>query len=332
VRRLTAFAALAAVSAVAVAGCGSSDQEATETGTAAATKSITVGFDNPLAYTNNIAVLIAQKQGFFKDEGITVKTVAFNGGSDATKALVGGSIQVQAGVGFDAIGAQAKSIDAKAFFGVAQDSDFAFFANPDTGATSFKALAGKKVAISTFGSYTDFLTKQIVSTQGLASDAITEVPLGPNPTIVASVAKGETAGTWAPSPYGGLYKGKAQSIGTASELGFPSQYSSLIAMGDYIDSQADTLKRFNDAIQKAIEWHRTHRDQAIALAVAQMKMPQEIAETSYDAAAPILTASGEINQAGMEAMAKAVPELKLGPSAPAVTDTYTDALLPAGSS
>lgn len=323
------FVALVAAGSVVFAGCGSSDDGDGSTGQTSSgseVKDLTVGFDNPLAYTNNIAVLIAQDQGFFKKHGLNVKTVAFNGGSDATKALAGGSIQVQAGVGFDAVGAQANSIDAKVFYGVAQDSDFAFFANPETGVTSFKDLDDKKVAISTFGSYTDFLTKQIAATQDVS---ITEVPLGPNPTIIASVVKGDTAGTWDPVAYEGLFKGAAKNIGTVADLGIPSQYSSLLAMNDYIESDADTLRSFGDAIQEAIAWHQSHRDEAIALAVKDMKLPQPVAEASYDVAKPILTPDGEINAAGMEAMAEAVPELKLGPEAPAAQDTYTDAVLPA---
>lgn len=317
---------LALLAVFAVAGCGSDDSD-NGSSSDGGVKKVTVGFDNPLGFTNNIGILTAQDQGFFKKHGLQVKTVNFNGGSDATKALAGGSIDVQGGVGFDAVGAQAKSIDAKVFYGVAQDSDFAFFANPDTGVSSFEDLEGKKVAISTFGSYTDFLTKQIVAAKNLPAGSITEVPLGPNPAIIGSVTKGTTSGTWDPSALAGLFKGKAKNIGTVSDLGIPSQYSSLLAMNDYIDKNKETLTAFADAMKEATAWIKAHKAETIALAIKVMKLPKPVATAFYDASEPILTPDGAINVAGLEAMAKAVPSLKLGPSAPPVADTYTDAIV-----
>jgi NitT/TauT family transport system substrate-binding protein len=323
----TMAAVAAAAAALAATGCGSdSGGTAAKAGgsSGSGAKTITVGFDNALAYTNNIAVLVAQQEGFFKRQGLTVKTVAFNGGSDATKALAGGSIQVQAGVGFDAVGAQAKSIDAKVFYGIAQESDFGFLANPATGVTSLKDLAGKKAAISAFGSYTDFLTKKTAVGAGLGEDSIKEVPLGPNPTIIASISKGQTAGTWDPAGLAPLFKGKAKVIARVSDLGIPSQYSSLIATGDYIKNNGDALKRFAAAIKQAIAWHQSHQKEAVALAVKAMKLPAPVASGFYDNAKAVLTPDGAINADGLKAMADAVPALKLGPKAPAVTDIYTN--------
>ncbi len=323
----------AAIAPVAVmltlASCGNGSATSTAGGSAATGSggnthaTITVGFDNPLAFANNIGVLVASDKGFFQQHGLQVKTIAFNGGSDVTKALIGGSVQVQAGVGFDAVAAQAKSVDAKIFYGVAQQSDFAFFANPTTGVTSLKQLKGKKVAISSFGSYTDFLTKRIAAAQGLPADSVTEVPLGPNPAIVSSVTSGSTVGTWQPAELEALFKGKAHSIGTVANLDIPSQYSSLIASGSYITSHHQALSQFAAAMKQATAWIKTHRTQTIALAVKDMKLPPPIAAASYKADASLLTPDGAVNVAGLKAMAEAVPALTLGPKAPAVSSTYT---------
>ena len=274
-------------------------------------------------------VLIAIDQGFFKKRGLDVSTVGFNGGSDAVKALIGGSIDVQAGVGFDVVGAQAKGLKVKGFFGIAQDSDFAFFANPESGVSTFADLDGKTVAISTFGSYTDYLTKQIAAQNNLSDDAIKEAPLGTTPAIVGAVVSNKVAGTWEPAFLEGLFKGKAKNIGSPKDLGIPSQYSTLLAKDDYLSGHGDVIKRFNDAIAEAIQWHATHEKEAIALAVKQLQVPEPVAAAGYAAAKPIYTPSGEMSAAGFESMAKAVPALKLGPTAPATDGLYTTEYLPA---
>jgi NitT/TauT family transport system substrate-binding protein len=329
-----AIAALA-VLILTLTACGSSDDGSTSAATGTqggggnAPASLKVGFDSPQAYTNNMPVLIAIDQGFFKKRGLDVTTVGFNGGSDAVKALIGGSIDVQAGVGFDVVGAQAKGLKVKGFFGIAQDSDFGFFANPDSGVSSFADLDGKSAAISAFGSYTDYLTKQIAAQNDLSEDAIKEVPLGTTPAIVGAVTSNKVAGTWEPAFLEGLFKGKAQNIGSPKDLGVPSQYSTLLAKEDYLADNGDAIRRFNEAIAEAIEWHATHQKEAIALAVKQLEVPEPVAAAGYDAAKAVYTPSGEMNPAGFESMAQAVPALKLGPKAPATDDLYTTEYLPA---
>jgi len=68
-----------AMTAIALSACSSNGAStSTNSGAAGQNASLTVGFDNPLGYTNNMPVLIAIDQGYFAKNGLDVKTVAFN--------------------------------------------------------------------------------------------------------------------------------------------------------------------------------------------------------------------------------------------------------------
>jgi NitT/TauT family transport system substrate-binding protein len=280
-----------------------------------------VGFDNPLAYTNNMAVLIAIDQGFFTKRGLTVKTVGFSGGSTATRALVAGSADIQAGVGFDAVQAAASNLGVKIFYTVARDSDFALYGSKAAGVSTPAQLKGKSIAVSAFGSYSDFLARSTAKAAGLPPTSIKRVALGTNAALFGGLARGSVAATWNPSGLAGVIKGTSI-IGTTKSLNIPTQYSSLLAKTSWLSSHASVAKRFTAAIADAITWHRAHKQEAIALAVKDLKIPQPVAAASYAAADPIFTSDGKVSEAGLQSMADAVPELGIAKSAPKVTDMY----------
>src|ERR1044071_1228637 len=114
---------IAALAACSSAGGSSSSAGSSSSGNGAQTTNITVGFDSPQAYTNNMPVLIAIKNDYFAKHGLNVQTIGFSAGSDAVKALVSNTIQIQAGVGFDVVSAQAKNLPAQAFCGLEQNSE-----------------------------------------------------------------------------------------------------------------------------------------------------------------------------------------------------------------
>jgi NitT/TauT family transport system substrate-binding protein len=285
---------------------------------------ITVGFDSPQAYTNDMPVLIAIAEGYFKKEGLNVKTVGFTAGSDAAKALISNSIQVQDGVGFDVVSADAAGATAQAFYGIAQRSDFALFVSKKSGVTSFSGLSGKSVAISGFGSYTDYLSKEVAAKEHLGS--FNEAALHQTPAIVSSVLNGSVTSAWEPLELTPLFKGEVNVL-PVSQLGLASQYSTLIANKSYISSHTAQLKKFAAAISQAIAWHQSHKSAAIALAVQKLGVPLPAAEQGYAAAKGVYVRGGAISRPGMDAMATAVPALKLGTKAPSLSQLISTAIV-----
>jgi NitT/TauT family transport system substrate-binding protein len=290
---------------------------------------LAVGFDNPLAYANNMPVLIAIDQGFFEEQQLTVTTVGFSGGSDATRALVSGAINLQAGVGFDSVAANTNDLDVKIVYTIARDTDFVLYGSTAAGITEPSDLDGGSLAISAFGSFSDYLARSTAPAIGLDADSIEITALGTNPALFAAIDSGTVGGTWNPASLASVITGSTI-LATTTSLEIPTQYSSVIAAGDWLADNGDVVRRFNVALEKAIAWHQdpANRDAAIELAVTVMELPEDSAAAGYDGAFEIYTEDGMPSVEGLEAMASAVPDLGLGDDVPDVDSLYTNDYLP----
>ena len=123
-------------------------------------------------------VNIGFDQGIFKKHGLDLKIVDFTGGAKMGQAMAAGAIDIGDGAGtemaFGAKGAPMIAICESAstfpFLGVGVPAD--------SPAKSGKDLKGKIMGVSTSGSLTDWLAKQLSIKQGWGPDGMTRVAIG----------------------------------------------------------------------------------------------------------------------------------------------------------
>lgn len=295
-----------------VTACGSGSS-------AKASPKLKLGLVQSQDFIHAMPARVAQAQGFFKDEGLDVSVVDFSAGSDLTKAMAGGSIQVGAATGLDAVSAAAHDIKLQAFYGTYGDSPMALIVPTGSKITGFKDLAGAKVGISKAGSLTDYITKAALAAVNVPVAKVTEVPLGDPGTTMAALGRGDIDAFVLPVNFGYIEaaQGKGQVAQMASDvLGKDSQFGILMAKQDYIGANKDNLKKLAAAYTKSIAWMKANKDKTVALAVAKLGMPQPIAEKTYDGLIGGFSSDGKVNAAGMDAYAKALPDLGIATSSP----------------
>jgi NitT/TauT family transport system substrate-binding protein len=129
-----------------------------------------------------IAVDVGDKMGFFKKHGIDVKIIDFTGGGKMTQAMVAGSIDIGIGAGTE----MAHIVKGAPMMTVCENTTtfpFLSIGVPwDSPFKSVKELKGKKVGISSAGSLTDWLARELERTEGWAPDSITRVAIGSGPS------------------------------------------------------------------------------------------------------------------------------------------------------
>src|ERR671921_466891 len=109
-------------------------------------KDITLGVGGkPLLYY--LPLTIAERKGFFKEEGLNVTINDFGGGAKSLQALVGGSVDVVAGAYEHTIRMQAKGQDIRAVIELGRFPGMVLAVKKDKAASvkSFKDLKGFKV-------------------------------------------------------------------------------------------------------------------------------------------------------------------------------------------
>ncbi|AWQ04106.1 ABC transporter substrate-binding protein [Bordetella bronchiseptica] len=138
---------------------------------------------------NYLPLTLAERLGYFKDEGLDVKITDFASGSKALQSLVGGSADVVMGYYDHTIQMHAKNQDIRAFVQTGRYPGLVMgvtkgFADKYRG---LQDLKGARVGVIGPGSSTHFMLNYLLQKEGVALDAPSIVAVGVGPMVVAAV-------------------------------------------------------------------------------------------------------------------------------------------------
>ena len=151
---------------------------------------IAVGGKNLFYY---LPLSIAERQGYFKDEGLEVEIPNFAGGSQALRALVGGSADMVSGAYEHTINMVAKKQPIKAVVLQARYSSMVLVM-PNDKAAKYKGgkdLKGMKVGVTAPGSSTNMFVNSLLAKDGLKPSDVVIVGVGTGAGAFAALEKGE---------------------------------------------------------------------------------------------------------------------------------------------
>ena len=136
--------------------------------------------------------MLAKQLGEYEKAGVDVELVDFKGGSEALKAVLGGSADVVSGYFDHCVNLAAKDQHLQSFVVYDRYPGFALVVSPkQTGKIkSIKDLAGKKVGVSAPGSSTDFFLKYLLSKNGVDPNSVGVIGVGLGATAVAAMEQG----------------------------------------------------------------------------------------------------------------------------------------------
>jgi NitT/TauT family transport system substrate-binding protein len=311
--------ALAATALVAVALAGSAPAFAEGAAPSAKATKINLGLVQGQDFIHALPAQVAAAHGLFAKQGLDVTIVGFTSGSDLTKAMAGGSIDVGAATGLDAVSASAHGVDLQAFYGVEAKSPMTLIVPTDSKIKTFGDLSGKKVGISAFGSMTDYVLRAALKKEKVALTSVKEVPLGSPSTTISALARGDIDALILPVNFG--YTMEAAGTGKIAQsaskvLGNNDQFAQLMASSTYVKSHKKALKKLAAAYTASLKYMASHKDKSVALAVSKLGMTNPIAITTYDALIGNFTPGGKLNTSGLKAYAAALPSLGIATTAP----------------
>src|SRR6266567_2019609 len=174
-RRLGAVAVVV-LAAVAVAGCGLLTGPASSSGPNPNHLEVTVLRVGAVPAATATALYLAQQDGFFLQEGLTVTIVPSAGGSSAIPQLVGGSLDVTTTNDVTAIDAQLQHTADLRFVADAADAlpgTFTLDSLPSVKIQSVSDLAGKTVSVSSLNDIVELATKQLLQNGDVAAPRVT---------------------------------------------------------------------------------------------------------------------------------------------------------------
>ena len=138
---------------------------------------LAVGGKNLFYY---LPLTIAERKGYFKDEGLDMEIIDFPGGAKALQAMVGGSADIVSGAYEHTINMQAKgqSIVAIALQGRYNGIVLAVHKSKAAQYKSPKDLKGWKIGVTAPGSSTHMAVQNLLVKNGLKPDDIAAIGVG----------------------------------------------------------------------------------------------------------------------------------------------------------
>src|ERR1043166_8952422 len=127
-----------------------------------------------------LPLTIAERLGYFKDEGLDVEISDFAGGSKALQAVVGGSADVVSGAWENTIDQQPKGLNMQGFvlMGRYPAISLGIVKSKAASYKSPKDLKGMKIGVSAPGSSTNRLVLHMLAKDGLKGDDVSIIGVG----------------------------------------------------------------------------------------------------------------------------------------------------------
>jgi NitT/TauT family transport system substrate-binding protein len=227
----------------------------------------------PLLYY--LPLTIAERKGFFKDEGLDVEINDFGGGAKSLQALIGGSVDVVTGAYEHTIRMQAKGQDVRAVVELGRFPAIVIAVKKDEAgkvksAADFKGL---KIGVTAPGSSTALTAQYAMVKAGLKPTDAAFIGVGAGAGAVAAMIKGEIDVISHLDPViAKLQSDDAITIlidtrteaGTKALFGGSNPAATLYAKKDFIDANPETTQRLVNAFMKALKWLSTAKPEDVA--------------------------------------------------------------------
>lgn len=318
--RLRTFAAIATGLAAAVLAAGTAFAQAPEK------KDVKLGVGGK-ALLYYLPLTIAERKGFFKEQGLDVEISDFAGGAKSLQALVGGSVDVVTGAYEHTIRMQSKEQDIRAVLELGRFPGIAVGIRKDKAAAykSPKDLKGMKIGVTAPGSSTNMLVNFLLAKEGLTPQDASFIGVGSAASAVAAIRKGELDAISHLEPVLSMLEqsGDIKIVvdtrteeGTRALFGGSNPAAVLYLKKDFMDRYPNTTQALTNGLYKALQWIKTASPEEIAAAVPEEYLlgDKALYLLAVKNSKPTYSQTGLISEAGIKStndmLVQFDPELK----------------------
>lgn len=267
----TRTVAIAVAVIVAIAGTA----KAQSTGLEKPSLQLAVGGKSLIAY---LPLTIAERRGYFKQEGLQVEISDFQGGAKALQALVGGSADVVCGAYEHTLFMANKGVAIKALALQANSFGLVVGIGQEKAASyqSLRDFKGMKVGVTAPGSASAIGLRMLLSKAGLTADDISIVGIGGGASAVVAVKSNKVDAVANFDPVISILE-RDQAIKTVVDTrrekdleylyGGPFPASAFYVNATFIERHPKTAQAFANAIGAALAWMKTASTDEIVAAV-----------------------------------------------------------------
>jgi NitT/TauT family transport system substrate-binding protein len=195
----------------------------------------------------NIVLYVMKEARLYEKYGLDAEVITMNGSGISSKALISGGIDIAPIATPTVISANLAGADMQILAHTLPGVVHALMVKPEI--KRVEDLKGKKVAVSSLGSLTDFLVRYVAKKKGLNPDRdVTLITTGGDPDRIVALSSGAVDGAALSHP----------AYGRARKLGFPMLWDSAKEM-NYpwieITTRRAIIKRDRDMVMNYMKAH-----------------------------------------------------------------------------
>ena len=220
-------------------------------------KKIRVGV--PSVSMGNIIIFITKEGKLFEKHGLDAEVITMNGSGIASKALISGNIEISPIATPTVINANLSGSDMAILAHTMPGVVHALMVKPEI--KRVEELKGKKIAVSTLGSLTDFLVRHIAKKKGLNPDRdVTLITTGGDAERIVALKSGVVDGAAMSHPG----YGRAQRMGfsmlwdSAKEVNYP--WMEITTRKATVKSDRETIMSYMKAHLEGIALFKRDRE------------------------------------------------------------------------
>lgn len=222
-----------------------------------------------------LPLTVAEKKGFFKEQGLEVEINDFGGGAKSLQALIGGSVDVVTGAYEHTIRMQAKGQDVRAVVELGRFPGITIAVRKDLAgkvksAADFKGL---KIGVTAPGSSTALTAQYAMVKAGLKATDAAIIGIGAGASAVAAIKQGQvdiishldpvTSKLEADGDVVSLIDTRTEA-GTRAVFGGSNPAAVLYLKGDFAEKNPVTTQKLVNAFVKSLKWLETAKPEDVA--------------------------------------------------------------------
>lgn len=261
-------------------------------------KKIRVGV--PSIGVSNIIIFVTKEAKLYEKHGLDAEVITVNGSGIASKALIGGSLQIAPIATPTVINADLAGADMAILAHTMPAVIHALMVKPEI--KRVEDLKGKKIAVSSLGSLTDFLVRYIAKKKGLNPDRdLTLIQTGGDAERIIALRTGAVDGAAMSHPG----YGRARKLGfhmlwdSAKELDYP--WMEITTRRTTIRGDRDMILRYMKAHLEGIALFKKDGDFGRKIIKKTLRMDDdELVNESYEIYSKAFLATPYPNHPGMK--------------------------------
>ena len=277
-----------------------------------------------------LPVDVGLAQGLFAAQGLDVEVTDLAGDAKVQQALVAGSIDIGLGSGpgmaFVAKGSPAIAV--AAFAGPPRN--IAAIVLADSPIKTVADLKAKVIAVSTVGSLSDWLAKQMAIQEGWGQSGIKTAPLGAIPASIAALKAKQVDAVVLSTEVGfALEERNEGRVLTSMDRYAPHFITHVVfAQKSAVAGKPGVVQRFLKAFFAAIAFMKAHKGKTSAVAERVLHQSPAVAAKEYDYEIGMLIDDGRFDPQAVATLKQSYVEMGTIPEKPADNVLFTTQFVP----